>query len=526
MAFKLDLERRSNSDECHTCENRFDSKCCRQHCERFPAHEYNIMIPEQKNLKQALPNDTCLSWDLSLSEDCPYGSQETTSTKAIPIYNRANKPESKASKTRDKREYMKAQSVYSSPKTSTEAGTAANDHNKEHYDISHLLFVIDIQIHNILKGSTSDLPYSLSHSDLLAISQALEDIKDLKEHLGYYMDFHHQPDTATRISPECQRHTTDTANKCEQTTNSTMDALFKIAADQEAEIERLTRESKTLREQTDKLTESNESLVKQNISLRRETRDLRNASICIMPLVPPPPPPPPLPTPKDVNSQAQQISKKMSDPPPKESCSIPAQQPTSSPSPRPLPNTPRTTIIAKLIDKIAKLLSSKRAGKPSSSKLPLAQSCKIKGPRERRLMSRNPSKLTKKRMSSNEETVPKSSNTSSSARQENSRLETPSQEADVNDAFDAGILLYLATRDRECRLTLFMLMSLGEHLEVQREISVQELRQGILLDLESYCSVCLTDPALLECFDRAFEEAIEFLELHRTVDGMISRWAS
>lgn len=60
---------------------------------------------------------------------------------------------------------------------------------------------------------------------------------------------------------------------------SMINTLFKVTAQQEVEIVRLTQDCKALQGQLEKLAESNGSLVKHNIALRRQVTDLKTPTL-------------------------------------------------------------------------------------------------------------------------------------------------------------------------------------------------------------------------------------------------------
>lgn len=320
----------------------------------------------------------------------------------------------------------KAPIAESPAEISVEAATTGNAYAKEHSDISHLLFAIDIQIHNVLQGSTTDFPYSLSYSDLVAISQALEEIKDLREHLMLYRNFCRDSNIAMKESSEDEEFSIDAASKSEEEVmSSAMDTLLKVVADYDAEIERLTQDSRVLREQVKKLASSNESLVKQNIALRRQTRDLKNASISGMPSASSSR------TFKHISSAGAQGSDTAVDSPNTEICAFPEAEQMESPLfLQSLPRIPNTSGLAKFKERLGKLLGSWKAGKHEPPKSVLTHNDKDKQSRKRQPICGKPSKLRKKRISSNEKTISNSSKTSACVGQRETLLETTTADPD------------------------------------------------------------------------------------------------
>ena len=84
------------------------------------------------------------------------------------------------------------------------------------------------------------------------------------------------------------------------------------------------------------------------------------------------------------------------------------------------------------------------------------------------------------------------------------------------------MLKCFARLDSTVRLHFFVLVSIAGVLD----FNMASRLRSFDVQLETNCSVYLTDPADLANFDTVFEEALDFSGLQRSADGMVTRRAS
>jgi hypothetical protein len=294
--------------------------------------------------------------------------------------------------------YMMASSLQ---ETRVEVTDTSNSHPEEHIPSSKFVesgssLSTEFKRCNATKNCTTRLTSSPCNTELQGVLQAMdvfkEENKSLKDQLKYYEDANDQLMMPIKEPTKIEEDSTDTEIRHQkELTDSIINTLFKVTAQQEVEIVRQTQGSKALQEQLEKLAESNGSLVKHNIALRRQVRDLKTPTFIPLPLssslarIPMDASPATPQAPDTAETDRREIR------PPREKDVLSPQLSL------PLPHTANTSRLAKFKEKVGKLLGYGKSETVRPSESPLSHGDRDKESYERRSMSGNPWKLTKKR---------------------------------------------------------------------------------------------------------------------------------